>query len=187
MLSVEGVGTVGDEVRGVVSRAGGSRGLLDSRVSRLRPGSRSVLRVRGTPRSFSRLFARPPVLRLSFSRRPARRRLGSISVRRFRSSSDFRGVSLSSPIGICLHRVKHIPLLSNSRRVRLTIGVDRNDRCTGRHLARTGLHLIMDVTGGCIKHNVCFLSLVRRNGINLVGTIRGFSRAGNFGFSACTA
>lgn len=96
-------------------------------------------------------------------------------------------ISISSPMGMCLGRVKQIPLLSSSRRVGLTVEVTSNSITTGRHLSRTGLHLIISVTGHCLNENVRFLSLVRRNGLNLVGTMRGFSCAGNFGFSACTA
>lgn len=97
------------------------------------------------------------------------------------------GTTVSSPIGICLGRVNEIPLLATRRRVRCTVHVTSGSPVTGGELTRTGLHLIMDVTGECINENVRFLSLVRRKGVNLVGTISGFSCAGNFGFSACTA
>lgn len=103
------------------------------------------------------------------------------------TDTSARGLTVSSPIGICLGRVKHIPLLATRRRRILTVHVTSKSRRTGRHLTRTGLHLMIDVTGHCINENVRFLSLVRRNGLNLVGTISGFSCAGNFGFSACTA
>lgn len=96
-------------------------------------------------------------------------------------------IGVGSPIHVCLGRVKHISLLSTRRRVTLTGQVRRNSRRTGEHLTRTGLQLIMDVTGECIKHKVLFLSLVRRKGVKLVGTIRGFSCHGKFGFDACTA
>lgn len=98
-----------------------------------------------------------------------------------------RNMDVRSPMHVCLGRVNGIPLLSTRRRVRLTGEVRGKSRTTGGHLTRTGLHLIIDVTGECIKHKVLFLSLVRRNGLNLVGTIRGFSCHGNCGFDACTA
>ncbi len=122
-----------------------------------------------------------------------RRRVGSVrssvrvAPRRLRSLSIPRDIDVSSPMEVCLGRVNGISLLDNRRRTRLTGGVTRNSDATGGHLTRTGLHLIMDVTGQCINENVLFLSLVRRKGLNLVGTIRGFSCAGNCGFDACTA
>ncbi len=63
----------------------------------------------------------------------------------------------------------------------------RGNRSTHGRVIGTGLHLIVSVIGGCVGHNLDFLSLVRRNGANLVGTIRGFRCAENCGFSACTA
>lgn len=169
VLSIRRVGSFFGSVRLGTSRV---RGMF----SCLRTGGVSILHVDKSAPS-----------RISMS-------LSSVVVSR-RSSISVRGVSLSiprnidvrSPIHVCLGRVNGMPLLDTRHRVRLTREVRRNSRRTGGRLTRTGLELMIDVTGECIKENVLFLSLVRRNGLNLVGTIRGFSCRGKCGFDACTA
>lgn len=72
------------------------------------------------------------------------------------------------------------------RRMRLTRTVGENSQETLRGLAETGLHFIMSMTGRCRGRKLDLPSLVGRNGLKLVGTTRGFSRAENFGFVSCT-
>ncbi len=93
-----------------------------------------------------------------------------------------RDTSLSG----CLRRVNHRRLVSISSRIGLTRHVHGNSHITLRGLIQTGLHFMISITGRCRGRNLSLPSLVGRNGINLVGTTRGFSRAHNFGFVSCT-
>lgn len=240
--SVTGGGRRGTTIRARRAGTGFERGLGD--LLRLKGGGQGVLRCRRVDSFFESVGLSRRGVRgiLSFLRTggmsilevDSKSSRSSSVVLSSRSRMRMRGVSLSiprnmdirSPMHVCLGRVKGIPLLSTSRRVRLTRGVRTKDitirgvpllgrhltranrrrrgrrvrtrvgtlrlsishkSSTGGHLTRTGLHLMIDVTGHCINENVLFLSLVRRKGLKLVGTMRGFSCHGKCGFSACTA
>lgn len=98
-----------------------------------------------------------------------------------------RKARMARPLGVCLGRVKRVPLLSRRRRESLKYGDTSKSRSTEEGLRRKGLHLIMSLTGRCAKEKVALVSLVRRKGVNLVRTTRGCSCAGRGQFSACTS
>lgn len=108
-----------------------------------------------------------------------------VEVERLGVAGDVAGERDTSLSG-CLRRVNHRSLVAMRRRMRLTRHVHGNSHMTLRGLAHTGLHFIMSMTGRCRGRNLDLPSLVGRNGLKLVGTTRGFSRAHKFGFVDCT-